>query len=352
MTDDQNHDQIHEKISHHDGKALPSTLARRDADAELQQLEGFLRHKPSKLPAPAAVAPQKQHIPWLRVLPWALTGALLASMAGTALFYKPVSLLDNLYQKRDALAQMRIHLLEAGEAEKNAVLAIKPDSANAFVTKARQSVAEVETARARFASLSAQDKIPAQVEQLKRFDASWEQYRRLDQTLLGLAALQTNLKAKSLSQTQAAQALDRFETGLNQLAAQHADRPQLVDLAHRAEIAMLKIQVLQWPHIDSGSDSEMAAYESKMHKAEATARQALQTLAGLAPADADLHQADRAFDSYMRTNAQVVSFSRQNTNVRSVELTLGKKMLIDSACLANLDSLTQVVQEQEFKATR
>jgi hypothetical protein len=50
--------------------------------------------------------------------------------------------------------------------------------------------------------------------------------------------------------------------------------------------------------------------------------------------------------------AQVIDLSRQNTDIKSIELSLGRKRKISAQCGEILDSLEEAVKAREFKATR
>ncbi|MBK8816521.1 MAG: hypothetical protein IPN42_13925 [Methylococcaceae bacterium] len=82
------------------------------------------------------------------LLPWGITLAVLAAFAFYGIYYQPK---HNPFQsqahKIDLISSMRIHLLEAIEAEKNAVLAIDDEESKGYATKAQQAADEVEKIR-------------------------------------------------------------------------------------------------------------------------------------------------------------------------------------------------------------
>lgn len=291
---------------------------------------------------------------WMRIFPWALSGVLVLAMLVTAVFVKPPTPLGNYYDKTELLSNMRIHLLEASEAEKNAVLALQVKSAKEFVTQARQASQALEGERVKLSALVEQEQIPKQLAMLKEFDACWSQYRELDQTLLELATQGTNLEAKKISSTECAQALEKLEASLNHVMQSYPTQTQISHFAQEALIAAFKIQTLHAPHIETPSDSVMDAFEKKITAFAATARQDLHTLIGITPGPGqkDLTQANQAFEEFTSQTARVLKLSRQNSNVKSVDLSLGKKKLISSQCQTSLNSLEETVKEQEFKATR
>ena len=93
-------------------------------------------------------------------------------------------------------------------------------------------------------------------------------------------------------------------------------------LEANALASVREIQALQAPHIADPDDTAMARLEQRMTGSEAAARRALAALAPLVqPASRSrLAAATQALDRFMALNAQIISLSRRNTNVRSLAL--------------------------------
>ena len=130
-------------------------------------------------------------------LPWVLTLILLGAGTLYGLMYREsLNPFETRHIKVDLLSTMRIHLLEALEAEKNAVLAITDETSEDFAARARQATESVENSRKEIESLLNLEKLPAEIEMINEFNSCWTQYRKLDETILGLATQNTNLKAQ------------------------------------------------------------------------------------------------------------------------------------------------------------
>jgi hypothetical protein len=54
----------------------------------------------------------------------------------------------------------------------------------------------------------------------------------------------------------------------------------------------------------------------------------------------------------MKVTGEVISLSRENTNVKSLELSLGKKRMISAQCEETLSALQEAIRSRTFKATR
>jgi hypothetical protein len=98
----------------------------------------------------------------------------------------------------------------------------------------------------------------------------------------------------------------------------------------------------------------MDKIERRMKSYEESARKALGTLR-LIPdlrGNEDLKNVESAYERFMSLTGEVLRLSRMNTNIKSAELSLGKKRLVSSQCQEILATLQETVQAQRFKATR
>lgn len=293
-------------------------------------------------------------------LPWMLTIAVLVTSTIIGFTYRQGSnLFETKFTKVDLLSAMRIHLLEANEAEKNAVLSVTDEASKDFVVEARQAVDAVENGRKEFESIVNQDNVPQEIEMMKEFNSCWSQYKQLDKVVLDLAAQNTNLKAQKLSSTQCVQEMERFEDSLKRIISRNKQGEQqcnnAVSLAYEALTASLNIFALHKPHIEEANDQEMDKIELRIKSYDDSARQALNSLhgvAGLSDND-DLKNAETAYQQFMNLTGEVLRLSRLNTNIKSAELSLGRKRMISAQCreiLANLKQTVQIQPNQE--ATR
>jgi hypothetical protein len=293
-----------------------------------------------------------------KLLPWALLIAVLTAVTLFGLYYKvsPTPFETEL-TKINLLSTMRIHLLEAIEAEKNAVLAITDEASEAFAAQARQASDNVEVSREEMGSIIQQHKLPRETELIEKFNACWLQFRQLDDTILNLAIQNTNLKAQQLSSTQVAREIARFEERLNRLMLRNSNdghRNEIVTRAYEALTASLKIFALQKTHIEELEDLEMDKLEQNIKSYDESARKALgalRTIDGLGDNE-DLKNAEGSYDQFMSLTAEVLKLSRMNSNLTSAAQTMGKQRLISAQCQADLANLQETVQAERFKSTK
>jgi hypothetical protein len=286
-------------------------------------------------------------------LPWILTFALLVAFTLFG-YYRGTNPFERESIKVDLLSTMRIHLLEATEAEKNAVMAITDQTSEYYANQARQATAEVEQSRKEIEAIIHQENLSRESEILNEFNVCWSQFRQLDETILTLATQNTNLKAQKISTTEATQAMDHFEQSLNRLINTDNKCNGAVIHAYEALTAGLKIFVLHKPHIEEADDQAMDKIEQSIKAYDESAKKALDSLRGMTDLsnNEDLKNAQTAYEQFMNQTGEVLRLSRLNTNIKSAELSLGKKRLVSSQCQQILATLQEAVQEQRFNATR
>ena len=291
-------------------------------------------------------------------LPWVLLLVVLGAVTLFGFIYREsFNPFETKFIKVDLLSTMRIHFLEAIEAEKNAVLAITDEASEDFAAQARQAVDGVDSGRKEIESIILQEKLPRETKMINEFNSCWSQYRKLDETILDLAIQNTNLKAQKISATQCAQELEHFEVSLNRLIDQNTNGNQcnkVVMLSYEALTASLKVFALHKLHIEEADDQEMDKIEQRIKSYDGSARKALGTLRGIADLidNEDLKNADTAYERFMNLTGEVLKLSRMHTNIKSAEPYLRKIRLVSSQCQEILSTLKETVQAQQFKATR
>ncbi|MGZ4969408.1 MAG: MCP four helix bundle domain-containing protein [Methylobacter sp.] len=290
-------------------------------------------------------------------LPWVLTLTLLGALALFSYYRGSYNPFDMEFKKADLLSTMRIHLLEAIEAEKNAVLATTDQESESFAVRARRAADEVEYNRKEIESIIDQQKFPREVEILNNFNICWAQFRKLDETILALATQNTNLKAQKISATQGAQEMERFEQSLNRLIHRNAGNNRCntaVMLSYEALTAGLKIFSVHQFHIEEPNEQEMDKIELNIKSYDISARKALGSLRDITDLkdSEDLKNAETAYEQFMNLTDEILRLSRMNTNIKSAELSLGGKELISSQCQETLATLQETVKTRQSKATR
>jgi hypothetical protein len=256
-------------------------------------------------------------------------------------------------QKLETLSALRINFLKSIEAEKLAVMAETDEASLAFADESKRAAEAVEADLKELFRLIGMHPAADESKLLQEFETAWEQVRKIDQVILDLAVQNTNLKAFRLSFGKGREAVERFEKALNALTQDVTDA-RLIQAAADALSAELKILSLHAPHILSPEDEEMTQIEQVIRAREEVVQNSLAILARLAPADKQpyVNAAVAADREFRAVTATVTEWSRQNTNVNSLNISLDRKQKATALCEAVLNQLHDAFARQAFKATR
>jgi hypothetical protein len=263
----------------------------------------------------------------------------------------------NIVKKREILSQMRANLHKSVEMEKNAVMALTDEESRDFADQSLAASAVVEQNQKQLNLLIEAAPLQDERNLASEFNTCWTELRKLDQVILELAVQNTNLKAASLSRVKGAEAMQRFEHALKDVMKSYSgtrNEGRVAGLIFGAITAGLKIQNLHGFHIAEASDEKMDQIEAQMKTEENEASKSLDELAGIVGEKSrhDLLQAKTAFSEFMEVTAEVIKLSRQNSNIKSLELSLGKTRKVTAQCDEILAAFQEAVQGRTFKATR
>jgi hypothetical protein len=260
-------------------------------------------------------------------------------------------------KKADVLSRMRAQFLRSVEAEKNAVMADTDEASLAFADESRQAAQSTDRGRQELGLLMEKDHSDRETELLREFDRCAAELQEVDHVILDLAVMNTNIKAMKLSFGKGSEVVKRFEEALadlDQAKGTSRAEDQIARKACNALVAALKIHDLHAPHIASPSDVEMDSIEARIAQNAEEVETSLSQLKGLVPGEkqASLQEAKAAYEELARVTKEVITLSRQNTNIKSFELSLGRKRKITAQCDEILISLQETLRSKEFKATR
>jgi len=281
---------------------------------------------------------------------WLVAGVILLALLLLGVWHfhvdsNPAQELARKASRIDLVERMQLGLAASSEAEKSAVLAVTDQDSKTFADQARAATGDVERGRLELVAALAAG-TPRERELLSQFSRTFEDLRRVDDEVLALAVKNTNVKAYALLYGPAAATLRELDEALSRAEAKHAratDAGKVLPLAFGVQLALFRVQALLSPHIAEESDAKMDALEATMAGEEAQARRDLETLAAAAGfgGDPDLATATSCLARYAALEAQIVALSRENTNVRSLALSLNQKR---KALVLSLDALNALQQ--------
>jgi hypothetical protein len=285
--------------------------------------------------------------PGLSDVLWIGTGAgLMVLTAFLAWHFRPqgsaAELLAVKARKLDLVEGMSLDLASASNAERGAVMAATEQDSRLYADAA---IAEAEVKRDELTLLLEAAGPSRERKLLEEFAKLLDSFKSIDRELLALAVGHTNVKAAALAFGPAAQAVGEMCAALDRVAAKDALAPS----AHRAEIAALHLQTLLAPHIAEPTEERMGELEEEMRGDDQEVQRNLERLAaGGAAADPDVQAAVQAYGRFDEARADILRLSRENTNVRSLAISLDQKRKTMLLCEEALGALKQAIQEEEI----
>jgi len=267
------------------------------------------------------------------------------------------SQVHRLIKKEDLLSGMRINLLKSVDIEKGAVMAVTDELSRTLAEQSRQMADAVERDRVELGRIIEQDRLTRETALYEEFNTCWSEMRSLDKMILEYAVENTNLKASSLSFNEGGKTLERFERSLADLGRNlplTVQGGQAQTLAWEALREGFKVYFLLPPHIAASDPAEMDRIEKEIRLHEESVKESLKELEIIVP-EANrpaLREAAAAYADFQAVTAEVIRLSRLNTNVKSFELSLGRKRKVAAQCEEILTGLQDAVRSRKFEATK
>jgi len=259
-------------------------------------------------------------------------------------------------EARRLASTIRVQFNKAIEASNRAVMEVTDEASAAAARETGQATQAVERDLTTLERVLGELAYGDESRQLETFKTCFGGYRTLDADILPLAVENTNIKAQRLSFGPARDAATAFRQALDAAGRSSAAKNACcVDaLIQKAVAAVLDVQVTQARHIAESDDGAMSQMEREMAASQAAARKSLEELKQLVPPPAQprVDAAIAALDRFDAVNAELVTLSRRNSNVRSMALSLGKKRTVTAECDAILQGIESALAKHNFSATR
>jgi len=288
--------------------------------------------------------------PGIKDLLWMAAGAAVLLVCLLVVFHfhneqDATAQLTRKVQRADWVGRMQLDLASAAEAEKSAVLAPADQDSQTFADQARAATANVEQERQELNKLLPPNGTGHERELLAQFSTAFAEFQRIDKELLALAVQNTNLKAYSLTFGPAATALKAMDESLARLPTE--DAPAL-RFATNARIAAWRLLTLIPPHIAEEDETKEDALEALMATEDAQVQKNLADLAALPKFsnNLDVTSATARYAEFSKIKSRILILSRENTNVRSLSISLNQKRKVMLVCQDALGALQQAIQAE------
>jgi hypothetical protein len=252
-------------------------------------------------------------------------------------------------------SHLHVQFTRAADASNRAVMADTDEASKTAAQEAEQAIQSAQRDAGALHTVLQDLGDRAELAQLDQFTTKFDEYRKLDADILPLAVENTNIKAQRLSFGPAQDAVSAFRQSIGSASQLASKQNAGIDaLAAKAVAHLLEVQVIQARHIAESDEAAMTRMEAAMTASQTAARKALDTLKAELPPAAGPHLADAAaaLDQFAMVNAEIVSLSRRNSNVRSLALSLGKKRTVTAECEDILQALEEALASHHFAATR
>jgi hypothetical protein len=298
-----------------------------------------------------------------RELIWVVAGGLGLMVAFFTMLYvrgdpDPAALIA-FKEKRLALVNaMRLSLAAASEAQNSAVMSTSDKDTKAFADQARIATTALERGQIELNKLLKENGDSNEAELMNRFDQALREFQQIDKQLLDLAVQNSNRKANDLAFRPAMTLLKQMDEALSRVVAEHAESPaenglRAVQLASDIRIGILRMQVLLLPHIAEPSDQKMDELEAQLSAEDRNVRENFAALSAQLPQSeqADLETATSRYADFDKLKSEIITLSRQNTDLRAVAIALQEKRLAMLACQDALVEIEHAIRAEPISST-
>ena len=285
--------------------------------------------------------------PGINDILWMVAGAAALAVCILVVFHfhkggSPAAQLAFKARRADLVGRMQLDLASASEAEKSAVLAITDQDSQTFADQARAAAAKVAQEQHEMGELLATGGTQGEQDLLAQFTTAFAEFQRIDKALLALAVKNTNLKAYSLAFGPAATALKEMDAALARLTTEDVSGLRFAD---NVRIAAWRLLTLLPPHIAEEDETKEDEMETSMATEDLQVRKNLEALAALPKFSSDpaLATATARYAEFSKLKTQIIALSRENTNVRSLSISLNQKRKVMLVCQDALGALQQAI---------
>ena len=262
----------------------------------------------------------------------------------------------------DTCTDMRLQLLYAIRAQKNAVISHRDEESHKFAEQARAASKEVERLRQELVNRRGSDPSMVIRQELEAFNRSWAEYQKIEETILELAVQNTNTKALKLCFGAALEQVNAYEAALDAILTQtekrlgevKSDPMATAKLVRQMRLVeSIKVEVLRF-HVElaafaNASSAEVSQLEQQVAKVQQSRDAHVAELTKTID-EKDQGLLDRTLalrEQYQKSIADIRRFAKIDSNNRAAELSLTQAFVPSDACDKNLKTIQEQLRGEE-----
>lgn len=240
-------------------------------------------------------------------------------------------LVDVTLTKQKVLEDLQVQFLRGIRAQKNSILSPEDEASRAFARLSDEGFAEGRVALDKLTGMVATSRSEAQVAAVEALAKAFATCQKLNAEVLAVSVQNTNIKARRLLTGEIQRRSKSLSANLQKWYDDVAEKTEptptdfarlktLADLDH----ALSQIMPTALTHIESSNDDEMTELETTLTELQETLQSGLRDAAGVQNPTARFQPSNDLL-SMQRLLKEMVDYSRQNTNNKSVALSLSYK---------------------------
>jgi hypothetical protein len=259
--------------------------------------------------------------------------------------------------QRIALIQnMRLALAAASDELNYAVMSTNEQSSKAFLERAVAKVDAVKQSRLELDKVVPKSNTESETSLIARVDQTFLEFQSVSEQLSRLALQSSNRKAYALAFGPAMDVLQAMDKEFEKLAARQAisqteANAKILKTISDARLSGLQIQVHLLPHIAEPSDQKMNELEKTITEEDHRMQEGLLSLGSSLDSSVEIEKIKSLYDEFKGIESQIISLSRENSDIRSVELALNEKRKSMLACEDALANLENAIRAEPIVST-
>lgn len=300
-----------------------------------------------------------------------ITSVIIAGVGIRQLYViseKLTELAERTGPKVDMAAKIRFELMQEIRFGKNAILTEDDSQSREYATMALNQFHVIDETTKKLSAMLDDSDLDAR-RLLEEFSERWKKLQEIDERMLTLAMTNSNVKARTSAEGKQSLALDTFTRAIDHMVAEIQSKidgikPDAENFEETAEqyrslaaqlerlssmnAAVLIIQRDVLLHVTASDEVKMDEIESRTQELMRQINESLSQIEGkISPADRSLFtEARGAYAAFEKVTKDIISLSRQNTNILSTRISLSEGKPLQDKCVALLADLSDQLRNQ------